>query len=146
MTPRERIQAAFRHEETDRVPIDFGGHRSSGIAAIAYAKLKQRLGIRTGDIYVYDMVQQLAIVEPEVLDAVGADVVELGRAFLLARDGLEGLDAARWHALQDPGISACRAAWRRVVSVFARRQGAGRAEAGLPVLRADLLALAGQDS
>ena len=83
MTPRDRIQAAFRHEEADRVPIDFGGHRSSGIAAIAYAKLKQLLGIQTGDIYVYDMIQQLAIVEPEVLDAVGADVVELGRAFML---------------------------------------------------------------
>ena len=82
MTPRERIQAAFRHEESDRVPIDFGGHRSSGIAAIAYAKLKKKLGIDTGDIYVYDMIQQLAIVEPEVMDAVGADVIELGRAFL----------------------------------------------------------------
>jgi uroporphyrinogen decarboxylase len=42
------------------------------------------LGIRTGGIYVYDMIQQLAIVEPEVLDAAGADVVELGRAFLLS--------------------------------------------------------------
>jgi len=65
------------------MPIDFGGHRSSGISAIAYAKLKKALGISSGDIYVYDMVQQLAIVEPEVLDAVGADVVELGRGFML---------------------------------------------------------------
>ena len=38
------------------------------IAAIAYAKLKKALGITTGDIYVYDMLQQLAIVEPEILD------------------------------------------------------------------------------
>lgn len=83
MKSRDRVQAAIRHEETDRVPIDFGAHRSSGIAAIAYAKLKQALGIETGDIYVYDMVQQLAVVEPDVLDAVGSDVVELGRAFML---------------------------------------------------------------
>jgi uroporphyrinogen decarboxylase len=41
------------------------------------------LGISSGGIYVYDMVQQLAIIEPEVLDAVGSDVVELGRWFML---------------------------------------------------------------
>ena len=74
---------AINHKQPDRVPIDFGGHRSSGIAAIAYAKLKRALGIRTGDIYVYDMVQQLAIVESEVLDATGSDVIELGRGFML---------------------------------------------------------------
>jgi len=83
MNSRERVLAAINHQESDRVPIDFGGHRSSGIAAIAYAKLKKALGITSGDIYVYDMIQQLAIVESPVLDAVGADVVELGRGFML---------------------------------------------------------------
>jgi uroporphyrinogen decarboxylase len=82
MTSRERVRTALAQREPDRVPIDFGGHRSSGIAAIAYARLKARLGIRSGDIYVHDMIQQLAVVEPEVLDAVGADVVEMGRGFL----------------------------------------------------------------
>ena len=82
MTPRQRIQSAVNHQEPDCVPIDFGGHRSSGIAAIAYAKLKEAMGISSGGIYVYDMIQQLAIVETDVLDAVGADVVELGRAFM----------------------------------------------------------------
>ncbi|HJL54034.1 MAG TPA: uroporphyrinogen decarboxylase family protein [Arenicellales bacterium] len=83
MKSRERIQCALNHQEPDCVPIDFGGHRSSGIAAIAYAKLKKALGISSGGIYVYDMIQQLAIIEPEVLDAVGSDVVELGRGFML---------------------------------------------------------------
>jgi len=82
MNSRQRVIASLSHQQPDKVAIDFGGHRSSGIAAITYAKLKKALGIPSGDIYVYDMVQQLAIVEPEVLDAVGADVVELGRAFL----------------------------------------------------------------
>jgi len=81
MTSRERVLTALRHEEPDRVPIDFGGHRSSGISAIAYARLKQALGIDSGDIYVYDMIQQLAIVEPEVLDALNVDTIELGRGF-----------------------------------------------------------------
>ena len=79
MNSQERVLAALCHKEPDRVPIDFGGHRSSGIMAIAYAKLKQALGITSGDIYVYDIVQQLAIVEQEVLDALGVDVIEMGR-------------------------------------------------------------------
>lgn len=82
MTSRERIRCALNHQQPDLVPIDFGGHRSSGIAAIAYAKLKKALGISSGDIYVYDMVQQLAIVEPDVLYAIGSDTIEMGRGFM----------------------------------------------------------------
>ena len=86
MTPRERVLAALNHHEPDCVPMDFGAHRSSGIMGIAYARLKEALGIASGDIYIYDMVQQLAIVEPPVLDALGVDAVEMGRGFLLQRE------------------------------------------------------------
>lgn len=100
MNSRERVLAAINHQEPDRVPIDFGGHRSSGIAAIAYAKLKKALGITSGDIYVYDMIQQLAIVEPPVLDAIGADVVELGRGFML--------DDKEWKPWVLPDGTSCK--------------------------------------
>ena len=100
MISRERVLNALDHREPDRVPIDFGGHRSSGIAAIAYPKLKEALGITSGDVYVHDMVQQLAIVEPEVLDAVGADVVELGRGFML--------DQADWKPWVLPDGTPCK--------------------------------------
>jgi uroporphyrinogen decarboxylase len=83
VTSRERVLTAVNHREPDRVPIDLGGHRSSGIMAIAYAKLKDYLGITSGDIYVYDFVQQLAIIEPEVLDRFGVDTIEMGRGFSL---------------------------------------------------------------
>jgi uroporphyrinogen decarboxylase len=33
MTSRQRIQAALAHKQADRVPVDFNGHRSSGIHA-----------------------------------------------------------------------------------------------------------------
>ena len=82
-TSRERVMAAVNHQAPDRVPIDLGGHRSSGIMAIAYRKLKEHLGITSGGVYVYDFVQQLAIVEPEVLDFFCVDTVEMGRGFSL---------------------------------------------------------------
>ena len=81
ITPRERVMAAFQHREADRVPIDCAGHRSSGIAAIAYARLRKHLGLPEKPIRVYDPIQQLAIVDSDVLDMFGIDAIELGRAF-----------------------------------------------------------------
>jgi uroporphyrinogen decarboxylase len=83
MTPRQRVLAALNHEQPDRVPIDLSGHRSSGIAAIAYRKLRAALGLPERTIRVYDPVQQLAIVDEDVLQRFGVDTIELGRAFAL---------------------------------------------------------------
>jgi uroporphyrinogen decarboxylase len=83
MTSQERILAALDHRETDRVPVDFSGHRSSGIAAMAYPKLRKRLGLSPKPIRVYDVVQQLAVLDEDVLDRFGVDTIELGRGFAL---------------------------------------------------------------
>lgn len=83
MTPRERVLAALNHQETDRIPIDFSGHRSSGISAIAYRKLREYLGLPPRPVRVYDPIQQLAVVEEDVLDYFGIDTIELGRGFAL---------------------------------------------------------------
>lgn len=81
MTSRERVLTALDHREPDRVPIDLSGHRSSGIAATAYARLRRHLGLGAKPIRVYDPVQQLAIVDEDVLQRFGVDTIELGRAF-----------------------------------------------------------------
>ncbi len=83
MTPRERVLAALEHREPDRVPVDFSGHRSSGIAAIAYARLRAHLGLEPRPVRVYDPIQQVAIVDEDVLDRFGVDAIELGRGFAL---------------------------------------------------------------
>ncbi len=83
MTSRERVLAALNHVEPDRIPVDLGAHRSSGIAAIAYHHLRKHLGLPELTIKVYDMVQQLAIIDEDVLDLFGVDVIEMGRGFLL---------------------------------------------------------------
>ena len=88
MTRRERVLAAIAHREPDRVPVDLGGMRSTGISAIAYAALKRHLGLGTEPVRVYDVVQQLALPEQTILDFAGSDVIDLGRAWLA--------DAADW--------------------------------------------------
>lgn len=86
MNARQRVLASLNHQTPDRTPIDLSGHRSSGIAAIAYAKLRKHLGLTDKPIRVYDPVQQLAIVDDDVLDRFGVDTIELGRAFALDDD------------------------------------------------------------
>jgi len=84
MTGRERVQTALAHREPDAVPIDLSGHRSSGIAAMAYPRLREALGLEPRPVRVYDIIQQLAIVDADVLDRFGVDTVELGRGFARA--------------------------------------------------------------
>jgi uroporphyrinogen decarboxylase len=83
MNHRERVTAAIRHQEPDRLPVDLGGMRSTGIMAMAYAALKEHLGIERGDIYVYDTGQQLAYVEEPIRRQFGCDVVALDGGMLV---------------------------------------------------------------
>ena len=77
MTSRERIQAVLRHQQPDTLPIDFGAHRSSGISAIAYNRLKEKFGMDPHTTKLYDIMQQLALPEPEIVDRFGGDVVQI---------------------------------------------------------------------
>jgi uroporphyrinogen decarboxylase len=83
VTSRQRVLTALQHRPTDRAPIDFSGHRSSGISAILYPRLRALLGLPPVPVRVYDPIQQLAIVDEDVLDRFGVDTVELGRGFAL---------------------------------------------------------------
>lgn len=77
MTSRERIRAVLNHQMPDMLPIDFGAHRSSGISAIAYNKLKAKLGMDQSTTKLYDIMQQLAMPEEAVLNHFGADVAQI---------------------------------------------------------------------
>ena len=80
-SPRERVVAAINHKDSGIVPIDFSGHRSSGIMVQSYKRLREYLKLPPSKLYIYDFIQQLALVEDDVLDIVGADVVELGHNY-----------------------------------------------------------------
>ena len=76
MNSRERVLAAVEHRQPDRVPIDFGATRQSGIMAAACHQLKKRLGIDT-ETFVYDIYQMLAEVEQEVRARMHSDAVAI---------------------------------------------------------------------
>jgi uroporphyrinogen decarboxylase len=86
MNSRERILTSVNHKEPDRVPIDLGSTPSSGISAIAYNNLKKYLSINSGHNRIYDVVQQLAQPEDEILDMFKVDVLDVGRTFNTGND------------------------------------------------------------
>jgi len=86
MNSRERIRKAVNHENTDRIPIDLGSIRSSGIATIAYNKLRKELGINVRYARMYDFIQQIAYPEKEIMDMFHVDAIDAGQAFLKTED------------------------------------------------------------
>lgn len=128
MNSRERVLTALGHREPDRIPIDLGGHRSSGISALAYARLREHLGLPRRPIRVYDVIQQLAIVDDDVLRRFRVDTVELGRAF--------ALEHRWWHEWTLPnGIPCLIPAWikpERFEGEWVLRAPSGRLSARMP--------------
>jgi len=80
MTSRERVLRAINHQPVDRIPIDLGGTRQSGISVWAYQKLRQKLGLAGEKLpRVFDTFQMLAEIEQDVADRFGSDCVALNR-------------------------------------------------------------------
>ncbi|MGC9359577.1 MAG: uroporphyrinogen decarboxylase family protein [Anaerolineae bacterium] len=74
---RERVRKALNHEEPDRVPLDLGSTGVTGIAASALAQLRRGLGLEERRVKVHEPFQMLGMVEDDVREALGVDVVGL---------------------------------------------------------------------
>ncbi len=110
MNARERILSALAHRESDRLPVDIGSMRSTGIMAVAYNRLKAALGVTSGRTLVYDLVQQLAEPEPWFLERFRIDAIDIGRAMpdrkwkpWVLPDGSSGLVPEWFEAERDEG-------------------------------------------
>ncbi|MFB6290374.1 MAG: uroporphyrinogen decarboxylase family protein, partial [Candidatus Bipolaricaulia bacterium] len=79
MNHRERVLQAINHKEPDRVPIDIGGMRSTGMHAITYKKLRTHLDLDSNKVKLYDVWQQLAKIDDDILEKFNADVKPLDR-------------------------------------------------------------------
>ena len=75
MNHRERVLAALRHQEPDQVPLDLGGTMDSTIMAVPYRALREHLGLGAGTTRVADVFQHTALVEEDVRQALGVDVM-----------------------------------------------------------------------
>lgn len=121
MNHRERILAALRHEEPDRVPLDFGGTCDSSIMAVNYQKLRKQLGLPPSVTYIVDIFQQTALIEDDVRRALGIDTMPIfdepreWRADRLANGDRAALPDKFRPTLQDDGSQVTRDAAGNVV-------------------------------
>jgi len=111
MNSRERVLTALNFQRPDRVPIDLAGHRSSGIMAMAYARLRDHLGLPKRPLRIQDMILQLAVIDDDVRERFGVDTLDVGAGFALSDydwkpwvlpNGLECL-IPRWIELERDG-------------------------------------------
>ena len=77
MTSRERVRAAINHRQPDRVPVDFGSTFITGIHCSVVAGLRDHYGLEKRPVKVCEPYQMLGMVEDDLLDAMGADVVSI---------------------------------------------------------------------
>lgn len=77
MTSRERVRKAINHEEPDRVPIDIGGTKVTGIHMDEYIELGRHLGIDVEPPKVYEQFVMLARMDETVRQRLHADVLEI---------------------------------------------------------------------
>jgi hypothetical protein len=77
MTSRERVALALDHQEADRVPLDLGSAPVTGMHVSTVYKLRQALGLDTPGtpVKVIEPYQMLGEIQPDLMDALGVDVV-----------------------------------------------------------------------
>ena len=77
MSSRERVWRAINFQEPDRVPIDIGGTKNTGLCIDAYAELVKYLGFDLGPAKVYEQFMMLGRMDEPVRRRLACDVIEL---------------------------------------------------------------------
>lgn len=77
MVSRERVQRALNHQEPDRIPLDVGAGFQTGMHVSVVYALRQALELDEPGtpVKVIEPYQMLGEIKPDLLDALGADVV-----------------------------------------------------------------------
>ncbi|MGE5221111.1 MAG: uroporphyrinogen decarboxylase family protein [Omnitrophica WOR_2 bacterium] len=80
MNSRERVVRTLNHQEPDRVPLDLGGSAVTGMHASSVYLLRQALHLDPPGtpVRVIEPYQILGEIQPDLMEALGVDVVPLG--------------------------------------------------------------------
>ena len=71
---RERVRAALRHQQPDRIPIDFGGTAVTGVHVSVVAALRDHYGLDRHPVKVHEPYQMLGVIDDDLKQAMGIDV------------------------------------------------------------------------
>jgi len=95
MNSRERLNAALNHRQPDRVPLDLGGSAVTGMSVASVYLLRQALQLDPPGtpVKVVEPYQMLGEIAPDLIAALGVDVLPLGK-----RETLFGFRNEGWKA------------------------------------------------
>lgn len=74
LTSFERVRLALEHKEPDRLPFDLGGSVLTGMNRHCYVRLRNYLGLPKTEIQIYDVMQQLARIDEDMIEKLNIDV------------------------------------------------------------------------
>ncbi len=75
MTSKERLKASINHLTSDKIPLDFGATSVTGIHILVVEKLREFFGLEKHPVKVKEPSQMLGEIEPDLIDAMGIDVI-----------------------------------------------------------------------
>jgi hypothetical protein len=88
---RARVVAALRHQQPDRVPMDFGSTSVTGIHVNCVAALRDYYGLEKRPVKIHEPYQMLGLIDDDLRDAMGVDTVGV-----FPRNTLFGFPAEGW--------------------------------------------------
>lgn len=86
MNSRERVKKVLNFEVPDRVPIDLGATRGTGIVGIAYNKFIEEINYNQELARMTDFITQLISPDMSILEMFHIDVIDAGQGFLKSAD------------------------------------------------------------
>ena len=74
MTGREKVQAAFRHEQ-GKIPLDIGSASTTGMHITCVEELRDYYGLEKHPVKVLETCQMLGEIEEDLREALGVDTI-----------------------------------------------------------------------
>ncbi|NWJ52143.1 MAG: methyltransferase [Bacteroidetes bacterium] len=75
MTSKDLLQQTLNHKEPERIVFDMGSNAVTGIHVLALENLRNYYGLEKHPVRVIEPYQMLGLVEADLIDAIGIDVV-----------------------------------------------------------------------
>ena len=88
---RKNFLDTINHRQPEKVVVDFGSTGVTGIHVVVVEKLREYYGLGKRPVKVIEPYQMLGEIEPDLLDAMGIDVIGLFGA-----KNMFGVDAVNW--------------------------------------------------
>lgn len=70
---KQRVQNALNHEESDKIPVDFGATSVTGIHCRIVEALREHYGLERKPVRVIEPFQMLGKIEPDLQEIIGVD-------------------------------------------------------------------------